>query len=80
MASKCKACGVEIRWIETAAGKKMPCNPEPVWFTPGGGPKTFVTPRGKVERGRRRKDGIVGYISHFATCPMADRLRGKKGG
>lgn len=72
----CRACGYRVRWIRTKNGKNMPCNPEAVRFTPGGGPETFVTGDGKVERGRRAKDGsTVGYISHFATCPQADRFR-----
>jgi len=33
---KCRGCGAEIVWIETAAGKSMPCDPEPVpyWEKP----------------------------------------------
>lgn len=72
----CRACGYRIRWIRTKNGKSMPCNAQAVRFTPGGGPETFVTEDGKVERGRRRQDGEkTGYISHFATCPEADRFR-----
>ena len=72
----CRACGYRIRWIKTKNGKSMPCNAQAVRFTPGGGPDTFVTKEGKVERGKRDKAGsAVGYISHFATCKQADRFR-----
>lgn len=69
--SRCRSCGAEIIWILTAAGKKMPCNPEPVTFTRAGGPDTFVLASGKVERGRRGSGPQTGFISHFATCPEA---------
>lgn len=81
MASKygldiCRGCGEPIRWIITTKLKRMPCDPAAIRFTPGGGPDTFVTKEGKVERGKRDKAGsAVGYISHFATCKQADRFR-----
>lgn len=72
----CRSCGVRIVWIKTVGGKAMPCNAQPITFQKGGGPETFVTPEGKVERGKRDPDGdLTGYISHFATCPYADRHR-----
>jgi len=72
----CRSCGARIRWIRTVGGKAMPCNAQPITFTRGGGPETFVTPEGKVERGKRDPGGdLTGYISHFATCPQADRHR-----
>ena len=72
----CRSCGARIRWIKTVAGKAMPCNATPIRFERGGGPETFVTPEGKVERGKRDHEGeLTGYISHFATCPYADRHR-----
>ena len=81
--SACRACGAEIRWIKTRDGKSMPCNQEGVFFTPGGGPHTFVTPQGMVVRGTkgvswRSHDGRFGYTPHWATCPQADRFRKKK--
>ncbi len=72
----CRSCGARVRWIRTTAGKAMPVNAEPIRFERGGGPETFVTPEGKVERGKRDPEGtLTGYISHFATCPHADRHR-----
>ena len=74
--SKCRACGARILWIRTAKGKAMPCDPDRVRFRPAGGPETFVMPDGKVQRGKRgASGGAVGYVSHFATCPRADRFR-----
>ena len=74
----CKSCGASIRWVITTKLKKMPCDPDPIRFTPAGGPETFVTREGKVERGKRNPQGSkVGFISHFATCPQADRFRKK---
>lgn len=72
----CSSCGARIRWIRTVGGKAMPCDAQLITFTRGGGPEAFVTPEGKVERGKRDPDGdLTGYISHFATCPQADRHR-----
>lgn len=74
--STCRSCGARILWVKTVGGKAMPCNAEAIRFTRGGGPETFVTPEGKVERGKRDHEGeLTGYISHFATCPYADRHR-----
>lgn len=79
--SRCKSCGAEIIWIKTPAGKAMPCNPEPVPFMPLAiGDLQLVTENGYVVRGVRARAGgsmtaIGGYISHFATCPAADKHR-----
>lgn len=75
----CRGCGKQIIWTQTVKGKSMPCDPEIIDFEPGGGPETFVTPDGKVMRGKRAKSGgMVGYISHFATCPQRDQFRKEK--
>ena len=74
----CRACGARILWLKTTKGKSMPCDPGAIRFTPGGGPETFVTVDGKVVRGKRGNAGeTYGHISHFATCPQADRFRKK---
>lgn len=65
----CRGCGKQIIWTRTAAGKAMPCDPQLVSFTPGGGPETFITPYGKTERGRRSQEGQQGYVPHWVTCP-----------
>ena len=80
--TKCRACQQEIAFIKTVKGKSMPVNPEPVYFVPAGGPNTYVMITGEVERGREPayadKDTRIGYISHFATCPEADKFRKRK--
>lgn len=77
--STCRSCGAQIVWIKTTSGKSMPCNAGLIRFARGGGPETFVTAEGKVERGKRDPAGDrAGYISHFATCPNADRHRRKR--
>ena len=77
----CRACGARILWLKTTKGKNMPVDPGVIRFHAAGGPETFVTVDGKVERGQRKTDGDQwGYISHFATCPEADRMRKRKDG
>lgn len=81
--SACRGCGREIAFIKTVKGKTMPVNPDGVYFVPAGGPNTYVTLDGKIERGRDPEPGdtgtTIGYVSHFATCPAADSFKAKKG-
>lgn len=80
---KCRGCGKEIIWIRTTCGKAMPCDPEPVTYWAG---KEFhsniVTPNGEVVscklNGYPQSATGIGYVPHWATCPMADKF--KKGG
>ena len=62
-------------------GKTMPVNPEEVCFIPGGGPNTYVLPGGRVVRGSEARNSdentVMGYVSHFATCPERDNMRKK---
>lgn len=76
----CKSCGAKIRWIKTASGKSMPVNDEEVMYWQSSkGKATIVTPNGEVVKANL--EGIlntatgIGYISHFATCPNADKHR-----
>ena len=76
----CRGCGKEIAFIRTVKGKSMPVDPEPVYFIPAGGPNTYVMIDGSIRRGREpkqadRESSMIGYRSHFATCPAADRFR-----
>ena len=75
--AKCKACGAEIRFIPTAAGKKMPVNAEPVTYEQDmNGMFTILGPGGVIERGRLVVAGSKkGYIPHWTTCPDADMFR-----
>lgn len=76
----CRACGAEIGFIKTVAGKTIPVNPEEVAYEQkAGGSLKIVTPNGEVLSAERPADPQkatgIGYISHFATCPEADKFR-----
>jgi len=72
----CRACKKPIRWILTAKGKAMPCDPDAIRFNPGVGKEIFVATDGRVLRGQRCNFGqLEGFVSHFATCPEADMFR-----
>ena len=81
--AKCKSCGAEIRWIKMRSGKSMPCNPVGIHYRRQvHGDKrcllTLVTHDGNVVVGQACEESeseFVGYVSHFATCPNADRHR-----
>lgn len=78
--ARCKSCGAEIIWIETPGGKKMPCDPEQVVYKMRKGARAkIVTQNGEVHSADLgvelgQGDGI-GYISHWSTCPFAERHR-----
>ena len=79
----CRGCGAEILWVKTAGGKSMPCDPglTPYWEQPRAAGKV-VTPNGEVIscvfEGEPAKTTGLGYVSHFSTCPEADKFRRKK--
>lgn len=81
--SRCRSCGAEIIWIRTKKGRNMPCDPEPVHYRKQvhgqEGMITLVTPDGDVIVGQKSYDDSdqTGYISHFATCPDANKFRGR---
>lgn len=66
--SKCKGCGKEILWGETVEGKKIPLDMKPPVY-------------GII---RRSQDTVEAYraqdcfVSHFTTCPQANRFSGSK--
>ena len=78
----CRGCGAPIIWIQTVAGKSMPCDPDPVtyWRKDRAAGK-IVTPNGEViscELNGDTEDATgIGYISHFSACPRAGKFRGK---
>lgn len=80
---RCKGCGQEIYWLQTRAGKSMPCDTDPVayWAKPKAQGKVVLA-NGEVVScvftGNIDKSTGIGYIPHFATCPQADRFRRKK--
>lgn len=76
----CRACGAPLRFIKTTKGKTMPVDAAPVKFVPQTYAKEiFVTEDGMLLHGVRPapsdRDVHDGYISHFATCPAAERFR-----
>mgnify|MGYP000935691450 CR=1 FL=1 len=78
--SVCKGCGAPIIWIRTAAGERMPCDPEPVmYWERRGAAVRIVTPNGEAIscdlKGTLDKATGIGYVSHFSTCPQAGRFR-----
>ena len=78
--STCRGCGAEIGFIKTVAGKTIPVNPEEVAYEQkAGGSLKIVTPNGEVLSAEwpadPQKATGIGYISHFATCPQADKFR-----
>lgn len=81
--SKCKSCGSEIIWVKMKSGKSMPCNPRGIHYREQvhgdeGCMLKLVTPDGNVVVGQACEENeseLVGYVSHFATCPNADRHR-----
>jgi len=75
--SRCKTCGKEIIWIKTTAGKNMPCDAGGILCRPDKqGDLTLVTRDGKTIRAVKDETSeLVGYTSHFATCPAANGWR-----
>jgi len=59
--SKCKGCGADIIWVETAYSKKHPLDAKErqIWVHDGGNSWSIMR----------------GHESHFATCPEASKFR-----
>lgn len=81
--SKCRSCGVAIKWIKTLKGKFMPVDEEPVSPDDIEVDCILVSEDGVVMSCAK---AILGepehplYQSHFASCPDAKKWRkeGKK--
>lgn len=80
----CKMPPADIM-IKTINGKNMPVNARLITYRvpkEGKGKERIVTPNGEtvsaeiVQPGTQDATG-VGYISHFATCPVANMFRRK---
>jgi hypothetical protein len=73
----CGSCGAPMRWgITTATGARMPLDPEPsqegsVWIRPDGKLRALDA----VERVRALEAGEPLYVTHWETCPAAERPR-----
>jgi hypothetical protein len=76
---KCRYCGKKILWIQTKAGRSMPCNPEVICYSipnDGKGEERIVTQNGEVVSANRvsgMEGAQLGYISHFATCGKKEK-------
>lgn len=73
-------CGALIIWTtNVTTGRRMPVDAEPVTHgnvvlvSGNDGPESRVLTRDEVER-RPTTSGL--YLSHFATCPVAQSFRG----
>ena len=78
---RCKGCGAPILWYRTAAGKLMPCDPNPVpyWERAKATGKVLSAwtwadkQRGEVVScdfdGTPETASGFGYVPHWATCP-----------
>jgi len=78
--SSCKYCGATIIWIDMASGKHMPCNDGQLPYRKNkDGAVKLVTKNGEVISADLVADEAdaegIGYISHYATCPGAERFR-----
>lgn len=82
--SKCRSCGADIIWIKMkATGKAMPCDSAKISYSENMHPRatgntvlTLVTEHGTVVRTAFDPAGDkIGYTSHFATCPNANKHR-----
>ena len=78
--TSCRACGAPIGFIKTKAGKTVPVDEKSLNFLPDPeGNELFVLVDGSTQRGTRvaeeSNSSQIGFISHFATCPEADKFR-----
>lgn len=82
--AKCKSCGADIIWIKMQSGKSMPCDPYKRTIIKGKGKEVIVTNNGEIIHGSfadfEHGANAVGYISHFSTCPNANKHRRRTDG
>lgn len=73
----CRSCGQVIDWVKLVSGKSIPVNEEYVNYEDAETGDILVTDGGNVIRVSDKSNypNIKGRISHFATCPDADKWR-----
>lgn len=83
--AKCKACGADLVFIPTKAGRVMPCDAQKIPYRDAWGERVkgdtlkLITEDGMLTYGVLDFDSDkIGYQSHFATCPAADQFRRRK--
>ncbi len=75
----CRSCGAKIEFQPTKTGSNMPVDPEYIEHDEGETGMKIVTDGGNVitiDEGVSRPS-VRGRISHFSTCPDADKFRRK---
>jgi hypothetical protein len=78
MTATCRSCRAPIWWCRTPTGRSIPVDPEPV--SQGNlvvGERTAYAGRAArvLRSGEEPAEGETRHVSHFATCPDADRHR-----
>ena len=82
--AKCKGCGRPIIWIMSSGGKMIPCDPtEVLYWKRAKARGKIVTKNGEVvscdlDAGIMEEPTGIGYVPHWATCPVADRFKRTK--
>ncbi len=72
----CNGCGQDIHFIQTTAGKWMPCEVEEIWGNElPDGHDTLVTEEGNVLKAP--PDTERGYEPHWKYCTQSDNFRRK---
>lgn len=80
---KCRSCGAAIRWAVSAnTGGRIPLDPQPVEGGNLGVVEWAEHPRPQRDTPVVAVDPVAAltgyrYVTHFATCPNADRHRRK---
>ena len=80
MSDRCRSCQAPIVWAVTANEKRMPVDAEPVpdgnlILTSDDPPRVIMHVLGQASL--FDEPDPPRYVSHFATCPHADRHRRK---
>ena len=73
---ECRSCGAFIKWAVTEKGKRIPLDPIPRDI--GNIVLVRAADGRKVARIEQPHTGRPAYVSHFATCPEAERHRKKR--
>lgn len=82
---QCKKCGAAIRFIKSLSGKWHICDWEGKQLATAKPGEKLVLPDGRVhyidgEPLKKHLQKIVGYVSHWASCPEQEFFRPRKGG
>jgi hypothetical protein len=67
--ARCRSCNREIDWVKTRNGKNMPID---IGQRLGG---NVVIGEDGVASVTTPHPDLMGYVSHFTTCPDADEHR-----